>query len=138
MSRVTPMMKQYLTFKRKYSDCLILFRVGDFFELFGDDAKLGAKILGITLTARSGEPLAGVPAKAVDGYMITLVKHGYKVAVVDQIEDASEAVGLVKRGVVRILTPGTLTESAMLSSNENNYIVSIYEKGKKYGLALAD
>ncbi|MHA1532235.1 MAG: DNA mismatch repair protein MutS, partial [Candidatus Heimdallarchaeota archaeon] len=114
------------------------FRVGDFFELFGDDAKLGAKILGITLTARSGEPLAGVPAKAVDGYMITLVKHGYKVAVVDQIEDASEAVGLVKRGVVRILTPGTLTESAMLSSNENNYIVSIYEKGKKYGLALAD
>ncbi len=138
MSRVTPMMKQYLTFKRKHSDCLILFRVGDFFELFGDDAKLGAKILGITLTARSGEPLAGVPAKAVDAYMTTLVKHGYKVAVVDQIEDASEAVGLVKRGVVRILTPGTLTESAMLNSNENNYIVSIFEKGKKYGLALAD
>ncbi|NPE08471.1 MAG: DNA mismatch repair protein MutS [Asgard group archaeon] len=138
MSRVTPMMKQYLTFKRKYSDCLILFRVGDFFELFGDDAKLGAKILGITLTARSGEPLAGVPAKAVDAYMTTLVKHGYKVAVVDQLEDASEAKGLVKRGVIRILTPGTLTESTMLNSNENNYIVSIFEKGKKYGLALAD
>ncbi len=137
-SKSTPMMRQYKSFKRKYPDCLILFRVGDFFELFGADAKLGAKILGITLTARSGEPLAGVPAKAVDAYMLTLVKHGYKVAVVDQLEDASEAKGLVKRGVVRILTPGTITETAMLESNENNYIISIFEKGKKFGLALAD
>jgi len=134
----TPMMRQYNSFKRKYPDCFILFRVGDFFELFGDDAKLGSKILGITLTARSGEPLAGVPAKAVDGYMSTLVKHGYKVAVVDQVEDASEAKGLVKRDVVRILTPGTLTETAMLDSSENNYIISVFEKGKQFGLALAD
>ncbi|HUT81024.1 MAG TPA: DNA mismatch repair protein MutS [Candidatus Bathyarchaeia archaeon] len=137
-SSATPMMRQYKTFKRKYPDCLIMFRVGDFFELFGDDAKLGARVLGITLTKRAGEPLAGVPAKAVDAYMSTLVKHGYKVVVVDQLEDASEAKGLVKRGVIRILTPGTITESAMLESSENNYIISIYEKGKKYGLALAD
>ncbi|MHA1441651.1 MAG: DNA mismatch repair protein MutS [Candidatus Heimdallarchaeota archaeon] len=134
----TPMMRQYNVFKRKYPDCMILFRVGDFFELFGDDAKLGSKILGITLTARSGEPLAGVPAKAIDAYMSTLVKHGYKVAVVDQVEDASEAKGLVKRDVVRILTPGTLTETAMLDSSENNYIISVFEKGKQFGLALAD
>ncbi|MHA1306475.1 MAG: DNA mismatch repair protein MutS [Candidatus Heimdallarchaeota archaeon] len=134
----TPMLRQYNSFKRKYPDCMILFRVGDFFELFGDDAKLGSKILGITLTARSGEPLAGVPAKAVDAYMSTLVNHGYKVAVVDQVEDASEAKGLVKRDVVRILTPGTLTESAMLDSSENNYIISVFEKGKQFGLALAD
>ncbi len=137
-SKSTPMMKQFSKFKRKYPDCFILFRVGDFFELFGDDAKLGAKILGITLTARSGLPLAGVPAKAVDGYMSTLVKHGYKVVIVDQLEDASEAKGLVKRGVTRILTPGTLTESAMLESSENNYIISIFEKGRNFGLALAD
>ncbi|MHA1220689.1 MAG: DNA mismatch repair protein MutS, partial [Candidatus Heimdallarchaeota archaeon] len=134
----TPMRRQFNSFKRKYPDCLILFRVGDFFELFGDDAVLGAKILGITLTARSGEPLAGVPAKAVDAYMNTLVRHGYKVVVVDQIEDASEAKGLVKRGVVRILTPGTITESTLLESSENNYLIAIFEKGKKYGLALAD
>jgi len=137
-SKATPMMKQYRSFKRKYPECLILFRVGDFFELFGDDAKLGSRVLGITLTARAGEPLAGVPAKAVDAYMATLVKHGYKVAVVDQLEDASEAKGLVKRGVIRILTPGTITESAMLESSENNYIISLFEKGKKFGLALAD
>ncbi len=115
-----------------------MFRVGDFFELFGDDAKLGSKVLGITLTARSGEPLAGVPIKAADAYMSTLVRHGYKVVVVDQLEDASEAKGIVKRGVIRILTPGTITESTMLESSENNYIISIYEKGKKFGLALAD
>jgi DNA mismatch repair protein MutS len=115
-----------------------MFRVGDFFELFGDDAKLGSKVLGITLTARSGEPLAGVPVKAADAYMSTLVANGYKVVVVDQLEDASEAKGIVKRGVVRILTPGTITESTMLESSENNYIISIFEKGKKFGLALAD
>ncbi|MFW9923871.1 MAG: DNA mismatch repair protein MutS, partial [Candidatus Thorarchaeota archaeon] len=137
-NKTTPMMRQYRSFKRKYPDCLILFRVGDFFELFGDDAKLGARILGITLTARAGEPLAGVPVKAIDAYLSTLVKHGYKVAVVDQLEDASEAKGIVKRGVVRIHTPGTITESNMLNSSENNYIISLYEKGKNFGLALAD
>ncbi|MHA1630388.1 MAG: DNA mismatch repair protein MutS [Candidatus Heimdallarchaeota archaeon] len=138
MVKVTPMQRQFNTFKRKYPDCLILFRVGDFFEMFGDDAKLGAKVLGITLTSRAGEPLAGVPVKAVDAYLSTLVKHGYKVVVVDQLEDASEAKGIVKRGVVRVLTPGTITETTMLESSENNYIVSLFEKGHKYGLALAD
>ncbi|NHJ49867.1 MAG: DNA mismatch repair protein MutS [Asgard group archaeon] len=137
-SKSTPMMKQFRGFKRKYPECLIMFRVGDFFELFGDDAKLGARILGITLTARSGEPLAGVPAKAADAYMLTLVRHGYKVVIVDQLEDASEAKGLVKRGVTRILTPGTITDSTMLESSENNYIIAIFEKGKNFGLALAD
>ncbi|NHJ84117.1 MAG: DNA mismatch repair protein MutS [Asgard group archaeon] len=132
------MMRQHRQFKRKYPDCLILFRVGDFFELFGDDAKLGAKILGITLTSRAGEPLAGVPVKAIDAYMSTLVKHGYKVVVVDQLEDASEAKGIVKRGVTRILTPGTLTDCAMLESSENNYIIAITKKGPDYGLAIAD
>jgi DNA mismatch repair protein MutS len=134
----TPMKRQYQKFKRKYPDCLILFRVGDFFELFGEDAKIGAKVLGITLTSRSGEPLAGVPVKAVDAYLATLVKHEYKVAIVDQLEDASEAKGLVKRGVTRIITPGTITESSMLESCENNYLVCIVEKNGSYGFAIAD
>jgi len=138
MVKVTPMQRQYNTFKRKYPECIILFRVGDFFEMFGEDAKLGARVLGITLTARGGEPLAGVPVKAVDAYLSTLVKHGYKVVIVDQLEDASEAKGIVKRGVVRVLTPGTITESSMLESSENNYIIAFYEKGNKYGLAVAD
>ncbi|MBD3192223.1 MAG: DNA mismatch repair protein MutS [Candidatus Heimdallarchaeota archaeon] len=138
MTKLTPMQRQFRSFKRKYPDCLILFRVGDFFELFGDDAKLGAKVLGITLTSRSGEPLAGVPVKAADAYLATLVKHGYKVAVVDQLEDASQAKGLVKRGVVRIITPGTITDGSMLNANENNFIVSLFEKNKEFGLALAD
>lgn len=136
---MTPMQRQYQRIKRKHPDCLIMFRVGDFFELFGADAKLGAKILGITLTSRGDEPLAGVPVKAADAYMATLVKHGYKVAVVDQLEDANEAKGLVKRGVIRILTPGTITETSMLNSCENNYIISIHIPDKEnIGLAIAD
>jgi DNA mismatch repair protein MutS len=138
----TPMMKQYLGIKKQYQDCLLLYRMGDFYELFLDDALIGAKVLGITLTSRSkGKdgriPMAGVPYHAVDSYLTKLVKAGYKVAICEQLSPPNKK-GLVDRDVVRIITPGTIMDEQALEKKENNYIVSIAMKGTKIGISFAD
>lgn len=138
----TPMMKQYMEVKRRYPDCLLFFRMGDFYELFMEDAHLGSRILNITLTHKSGGkdgkiPMAGVPYHAVDSYIAKLVQAGYKVAICEQLSPPSKK-GLVKRDVVRIVTPGTLLDEKTLEKKENNYIVSITKDSETVGLAVAD
>ncbi len=138
----TPMMKQYLAIKSNYKDCLLFYRMGDFYELFLDDAHIGAKVLGITLTSRSkGKdgriPMAGVPYHAVDGYLAKLVKAGYKVAICEQLSEATGK-GLVERDVVRIVTPGTVLDEKALEKKENNYILALTIKDTKIGVAFSD
>lgn len=134
------MMKQYLDFKRQYPDKIVLFRMGDFFETFGDDAKEASKILNITLTKRDkkGEiPLAGFPHKALDQYLLKFIENGRCVVVVDQLEDPKQAKGIVKRGVVRIVTPGTLNGDEA-STVKDSYLASYYTNGKKIFVSLCD
>ncbi len=138
----TPMMKQYIKIKKQYPDCLLLFRLGDFYELFMDDAKLGSKILGITLTARhkgrDGKiPMAGVPYHALDSYLGKLIKAGHKVAICEQVTEPNKA-GIVEREVVRIATPGTVLDEKILEKNHNNYIVNLLIKKQTINLAVAD
>ncbi len=143
---VTPVMRQYLEIKKENPDILLWYRLGDFYETFFEDAVIMSKELELTLTGRdSGAkmgrvPLAGIPAKAADGYLEKLVQKNYKVAICDQLEDPKFAKGLVKRGVTRVITPGTLTESNLLSQNSNNYICAIYkdEKTDLFGFAYTD
>ncbi|HNS35819.1 MAG TPA: DNA mismatch repair protein MutS, partial [Mesotoga sp.] len=135
---MTPMMKQYLEVKRNYKDCLVLFRLGDFYETFLDDAKLVSNELQIVLTSRNGVPMAGVPYHSVNGYLKKLVEAGYKVAICEQTEDPALAKGLVKREVTRVVTPGTLVEDELLPENANNYIVSIGKAEENFVLATAD
>ena len=120
---LTPGMRQYQEVKRQHPDCLVMLRMGDFYEMFYEDAVTASKELEITLTSRGKDekraPLAGVPFHALDNYLGKLVKKGYKVAIVEQLEDPKKALGLVKRGLVRIVTPGTLMESALLNEKEN-------------------
>jgi DNA mismatch repair protein MutS len=129
--QMTPAMRQYYEVKQTYPDTLIFFRMGDFYESFGDDAKIIAKELEITLTARgkdkSGErmPLAGIPYHAIDTYLPRLINKGYKVAICEQLEDPKQAKGVVKRGVVRVVTPGTIIDSSMLSDSSNNYLMAV-------------
>src|SRR3989339_441643 len=122
-------MKQYQEVKKKHPDCLIMLRMGDFYEMFYEDAITASKELEITLTSRGqGEkkaPLAGIPFHAMESYLGKLIKKGYKVAIVEQLEDPKLAKGLVKRGLVRIVTPGTVIESSMLNEKENNYVACI-------------
>jgi DNA mismatch repair protein MutS len=137
MEKLTPMMEQYYRIKEKYKDALLFFRVGDFYELFDEDAKIASQELGIVLTSRDKKHLmAGVPHHAVFPYIKRLIEKGYKVAICEQVEDPSKAKGLVKREVVRVITPGTLIEEELLTK-ENNYLMSIY-KGRIYGVALID
>lgn len=134
------MMKQYLDFKRQYPDKIVLFRMGDFFETFGNDAKEASKILNITLTKRDkkGEiPLAGFPHKALDQYLLKFIENGRCVVVVDQLEDPKQAKGIVKRGVVRIVTPGTLNGDEA-STVKDSYLASFYTNGKKIFVSLCD
>ncbi len=140
----TPMMQQYKDIKDKYLDCLLLFRMGDFYELFLDDATLGAKILNITLTSKPvGKdkriPMAGVPYHAVDSYINKLVKAGHKVAICEQLSPPNKN-GLVERDVIRIITPGTQLSELALEKKENNFIISLLlnEQNKSFGLAVAD
>lgn len=140
---VTPMMQQYLDMKEQYKDCILLFRLGDFYEMFFDDAQLASRELEITLTGRDcgldeRAPMCGVPFHAVDGYIAKLISKGYKVAICEQVEDPALAKGLVRREVVKIVTPGTVTDSSMLDDKKNNYLVCIYAKGPMYGLAAVD
>lgn len=141
-SQLTPGMQQYQEVKRAHPDCLVMLRMGDFYEMFYEDAITASRELEITLTARGqGEkraPLAGVPYHALEPYLGRLVKKGYKVAIVEQLEDPKKAKGLVKRGVVRIVTPGTVIESSLLDEKENNYILAISSFGEKFALACCD
>ncbi|MCP5007255.1 MAG: DNA mismatch repair protein MutS [Planctomycetes bacterium] len=144
------MMKQYMSIKRKHEDALLFFRMGDFYEMFFDDAKVASKILGITLTSRSkGEnaiPMAGIPHHAADSYIQKLIQTGYKVAVCEQLPNKaskSAATGvaeksIVERDVVRVITPGTLTEDTMLNDNDNNYLLSIFLHDDMIGLSWVD
>lgn len=139
---LTPGMKQYQEVKKQHPDCLVMLRMGDFYEMFYEDAVSAARELEITLTARGkGDkraPLAGVPFHALDTYLGRLVKKGYKVAIVEQLEDPKLAKGLVKRGLVRIITPGTIIESSMLNEKENNYIFSLTSFGEEFAIAVCD
>lgn len=142
MSDLTPMMKQYNRIKEEYPGTVLFFRMGDFYETFGDDAVLTSKVLQITLTSRGhgkgGKlPLAGIPYHALDSYLHKMVKAGYKVAICEQVEDPKKAKGIVKRDVVRVVSPGTVLEDSMLQGRENNFLATI-SKGKGYGLAIVD
>lgn len=140
-ARITPMMKQFLDLKQQYSDCILLFRAGDFYETFYDDAKTASKVLGITLTKRGETPMAGVPFHSINPYIKKLVQNNFKVALCEQLEDPKLAKGLVKRGVTRVITPGTILEDEYLSSSDNNYIMCIYSPkdiSEKYGISVVD
>ncbi len=138
----TPMMRQYNEIKRQHKDALLFFRMGDFYELFFEDAKLASKVLGITLTSRSkGEgaiPMAGVPHHAAESYIRRLIKAGHKVAICDQLQNPEEATGVVDRGVTRIITPGTLTEDTLLEDKSNNYLIAVLEANTMTGLSWID
>ncbi len=144
MTKMTPAMRQYYEAKENHKDALIFFRMGDFYESFGDDAKIIAKELDITLTSRGrdkeGEdmPLAGIPYHAVDSYLPRLIKKGYKVAICEQLEDPKDAKGIVKRGVVRVITPGTVIDSSLISGEANNYLMSITGKDLEFGISFLD
>lgn len=124
--KLTPMMKQYLDIKKKYQDSILLFRLGDFYEAFFDDALVVSKVLNIVLTKRQEAPMAGIPYHALDNYLKKLVDGGYKVAICEQMEDPATARGIVKREVTRVITPGTLIEDELLTTS-NNYMASVYE-----------
>jgi DNA mismatch repair protein MutS len=138
----TPMMKQYEVIKKQYKDCLLFYRMGDFYELFLEDAHIGSKVLDITLTSRSkgrdGKiPMAGVPYHAVDSYITKLVKNGYKVAICEQMSEPSSR-GIVDREVIRVVTPGTVLDEKALNQKENNYIASILFRDNQMGFAACD
>ncbi|MEX2472921.1 MAG: DNA mismatch repair protein MutS [Gemmatimonadota bacterium] len=137
----TPMMQQWREAKSRHRDALVFFRVGDFFELFNEDAEEGARLLGLTLTSRNNGaaakvPLAGVPAKALDDYLARLVKLGRRVAICDQVEDPSEAKGIVRREVTETVTPGTVLADALLTDRRNNFLASVVRR-QEGGFALA-
>ncbi|MHC4186121.1 MAG: MutS N-terminal domain-containing protein [Planctomycetota bacterium] len=127
--KLTPAMKQFSRFKQKYPDCILFFRMGDFYETFYDDAKICSKVCGLTLTSRNkGKnpiPLAGVPYHAVDGYLKKMLQAGYRVAVCEQVEDPKTAKGVVKRDIVRIVTPGTLTDDMLLTAKQDNFLCAV-------------
>src|SRR3989442_8063427 len=137
------MFDQYRRLKAEHPGTILFFRMGDFYETFGEDALVTSRVLGITLTSRDKKregslPLAGVPHHAVDGYLRTLVNEGHSVAIADQMEPASEARGLVDRQVVEVLTPGTITRSGILNAVESNYILALHPDGNRTGVSVAE
>ncbi|CDR63702.1 TPA: DNA mismatch repair protein MutS [Staphylococcus argenteus] len=143
MSNVTPMMQQYLKIKSEYQDCLLFFRLGDFYEMFYEDAKEASRILEITLTKRDAKkenpiPMCGVPYHSADSYIDTLVNNGYKVAICEQMEDPKQTKGMVRREVVRIVTPGTVMEQGGVDDKQNNYILSFVMQQPEIALSYCD
>ncbi|MEG6613159.1 DNA mismatch repair protein MutS [Pseudoclostridium thermosuccinogenes] len=143
MASVTPMMQQYLDIKEQYKDCILFFRLGDFYEMFFKDAEIASKELEITLTGKDcglpeRAPMCGVPYHAADSYISKLINKGYKVAICEQLEDPALAKGIVKRDVIRIVTPGTVIDSSMLDEKKNNYLVSVYKYKYYFSLAIVD
>jgi len=132
------MMEQYFRIKRDYKDALLFFRLGDFYEMFYGDAKIASPILEIALTSRQKVPMCGVPYHAVDSYLAKLLRHGFKVAICEQVEDPKKAKGVVKRDVVKVLTPGTAVELEPETAKENTYIVSLCLQDEGWGFALID
>ncbi len=145
MAELTPMMRQYLKMKEENPGCLLFFRLGDFYEMFHEDAKIGAEELGLTLTTRDRKkpedervPMCGVPYHSAQSYIARLIKRGYKVAICEQMEDPALAKGLVERDIVRIVTPGTAMDDVMLDESRNNYICAVWHGGEDYALARCD
>ena len=140
---LSPMMQRYLETKEKYKDCILFYRLGDFYEMFFDDAITASRELEITLTGKDcGQaeraPMAGIPHHAAESYAAKLIEKGYKVAICEQLEDPKTAKGIVERGVIRILTPGTIVESNLLEEKKNNYIMSICKSGIYFGISVCD
>ena len=145
MAELTPMMKQYMEMKERNPDCLLFFRLGDFYEMFSEDAKVASKELDLTLTTRDRgkaeedrTPMCGVPYHSSEAYIARLVAKGYKVAICEQMEDPATAKGLVKRDITRVVTPGTVTESSMLDESRNNYFGCIFGEAGQFGLCFCD
>ena len=142
MYKPTPMMQQYLEIKAQYPDALLLYRMGDFYEMFLDDAITAARILEIALTSRDKHadnpiPMCGVPYHAAEGYLAKLVAAGKKVAICDQVEDPRQAKGLVRREVTRVITPGLILESQNLLSNQPNYLAAVSPGSRDHAFGLA-
>src|SRR5881397_1644536 len=141
---VTPAMRQYLDAKQQHREAIVLFRMGDFYEIFYEDALVAARALELTLTSRSkdanggGIPMCGVPHHAIDTYIARLVKKGFRVAICDQVEDPKKAKGLVKREVVRVVSPGTLTDSTYLDARQPSFLMSIVKTADRFGAAVVD
>ena len=143
MQALSPMMQQYMNIKEQYTDCILFFRLGDFYEMFFEDALLASRELEITLTGRDcaqeeRAPMCGVPFHSAEGYIAKLVSKGYKVAICEQIDDPQASMGIVKRDVVRIITPGTLTEQNLLDEKKNNYLCCVCASDSGIGLAFCD
>ena len=143
MATLTPMMQQYVDIKEQYKDCILFFRLGDFYEMFFKDAEIASRELEITLTGRDcgleeRAPMCGIPFHSADSYISRLINKGYKVAICEQVEDPALAKGIVKRDVIRVVTPGTVTDAAMLDDRKNNYLMCIYKARLLFGLALVD
>ena len=144
-SELTPMMQQYVRMKELHPDCILFFRLGDFYEMFNEDARLVSKELELTLTTRDRgkpaderTPMCGVPYHSADAYIARLISKGYKVAICEQMEDPSTAKGLVDRDIIRIVTPGTVISESMLEEGRNNFICSVYRAGEDVGLCFCD
>src|SRR4030042_6733285 len=139
--KITPLRQQYLNIKNRYRDCILLFRLGDFYETFDEDAKIVSKELGIALTSRemgkgNRVPLAGIPYHAIDNYLSRLINIGYKIAICEQLTPPGQ--GLVERDVIRVVTPGTLIEPQLLKEKRNNYLARIFIRGEGAGIAYVD
>ena len=145
MAELTPMMRQYYEIKERHPDCLLFFRLGDFYEMFHEDARVASKELDLTLTTRDRNkpkeeqtPMCGVPYHSAEAYIARLVQRGYKVAISEQMEDPATTKGLVKRDITRIVTPGTVVESSMLDESRNNYFACVYGGESRYGICFCD
>ena len=142
-SKLSPMMVQYFQIKAQYNDAILFFRLGDFYEMFFEDAKLASKELDLVLTGRDcGQeeraPMCGVPFHSADSYIAKQVSRGYKVAICEQLEDPKMTKGMVKRGVIQVISKGTLTDYEMMPPKDNNYIASVLDYGNCYVLTYAD
>ena len=143
MAKLTPMMEQYMEIKKEYPDCILFYRLGDFYEMFYEDALLCSRELEITLTGKDcGQeeraPMCGVPYHACDAYLNRLIEKGYRVAICEQVEDPKAAKGIVKREVIRIVTPGTNLSETSLDESKNNYLMGVYYTESSIGAALVD
>ena len=143
MSDFTPVMKQYLEMKKEYDDAILFFRMGDFYEMFFEDAKIASRELGITLTSREKNkknpiPMAGIPYHAINGYLSKMLKAGYKVAICEQTTKPDKSLGPVKREVVQVVTPGTVMGEDVLDATTNNYLVALSVDSECTGIAIVD
>ena len=141
--KLSPMMKRYFQIKDNYPDCLLFFRLGDFYEMFFDDAVTASRVLDLTLTGRDcgleeRAPMCGVPYHAVDNYIRRLIENGYRVAICEQLSDPATSKGLVDRDVVRVVSSGTVMEEDILDEKKSNYLCSIFSNANSFGIAWTD